>query len=68
MSSRARKSGKDAAALVSGGDRGLKREMRDRNDLRAADAGAVEVRNKGAIPWRKVKRDVDLRAGKTDSP
>jgi hypothetical protein len=55
------KTGKNVSGAVSVSDLDLQREIRDREDLRAARLGAADVRKNGAIPWSKVKRDLARR-------
>jgi prevent-host-death family protein len=55
------KNGKDVAGLVSMKDLELLREIRDRDDLRAARAGAADAQKYGATSWSKVKRDLARR-------
>ena len=51
----------ESRRTASKADLALPRDVRDRDDLRAARAGTAEARKKGAVPWRKVRRDLTRR-------
>ncbi len=52
--------GKDVAALVPVQDLALLEALEDRVDLDDARAALAEAREKGTIPWAKIKADLGL--------
>lgn len=55
-----RRRGKDVAVLVPVEDLKALEAWEDRLDNEAADAALVEVKEKGTVPWEKVKGDAGL--------
>ncbi len=55
-----RRHGKDLAALVPIEDLMFLEALEDRMDLEEARAALAEVKEKGTIPWEKVKQDLGI--------
>jgi len=55
-----RRRGKDVAAIVPVEDLKALEDWEDRLDNDAADAALAEVKEKGTVPWEKVKADAGL--------
>lgn len=52
--------GKDVAAVVPSEDVQLLEEIEDRLDLDEARAALANVKRKGTLAWKKIKRDLGL--------
>jgi prevent-host-death family protein len=51
---------KPLAAVVPIEDIALIEEIEDREDLKAARAALREVKRKGTVPWRRIKKELGL--------